>query len=204
MIIEEIILVGYTRFNTDEIKTFRWKPQSSLSLVLGGNGSGKSSLLNELNPMPANRHDYEPGGSKTFICTLNDVRYILNSNFERGQKHSFVRITDGVKEELNSSATVTIQKELVESILRYDNKLHSLLTGQIIFTDLSPTQRKELLMSISPLDLSYVNGVFDKTRIALRDDQGALKHQVIKCSDLETRISSIEINEDSDTIKNLE
>lgn len=204
MIIEELLLVGYDRFDTKEIQSIHWKPNSNLALILGSNGCGKSSLLKEMNPMPAERNDYNVGGMKRFVCSYNGDQYILTSDFTKGAKHSFKRIRAGVEEELNDSATITIQKELVYTHLRYNSLIHEVLTGQLSFTDLSPVGRKELLTVISPLHLDYPLSIFEKARVLNRDDVGAIKHQLTKCSDLEQKLSAIEVTEDSSTIDSLE
>lgn len=203
MIIEEITLVGYKRF-TEEIKSFHWTPEAPLSIILGTNGSGKSSLLRELNPLPASRDDYYINGYKRVVVFHNHIQYILYSEFHKGQTHSFIQRVDGIETELNESGTITIQKELVEKIFGYTDKIHRLLLGEIKFTTLSPSQRKELLMEISPLELDYSLNLYEKIRSLLRDTQGAIKHQIVKCEDLETRIGNISINEDKSTIKELE
>lgn len=203
MIIEEITLVGYKRF-TEEIRSFHWTPVAPLAILLGANGSGKSSLLRELNPLPASRNKYTDGGYKRIVVTHNHIQYILLSDFTKGQSHSIIQIVDGIETELNESGTITIQKELVERIFGYTEKIHRLLLGEIRFTELSASQRKELLMEISPLDLGYANSIYDKIRVQLRDTQGAIKHQIVKCEDLETRIANITINEDKKTITMLE
>ncbi len=203
MLIKEITIVGYTRF-LDSIKKFHWTPLSPLSLIIGGNGSGKSSLLNELNPMPANKNDYYPGGYKEIHIVFNNTLYILRSDFNKGQLHSFKKQVGDLFVELNESGTITIQKELVDKIFRYNNTIHYILTGVTKFTNLSPSQRKELLMTISPLDLGYANELFDTVKTRLRDDQGAIKHQIIKSEDIHTRLGNITINEDKDTVIELE
>ncbi len=203
MIIEEIILIGYNRLLSD-IGYFQWSPKAPLCLILGGNGSGKSSLLEELNPMPANKSYYRAGGSKKITVRDGDQRYVLTSTFQKGQLHSFIKVTNEGNIELNPSGTVTIQKELVENVLRYTQKIHKILTGKLEFTELSPSQRKELLMEISPLQLDYANALFDKSKIMLRDDQGALKHQILKHEDLESRLQGLEstqIPSDLDTLE---
>lgn len=204
MLVEEIMLYGYRRFKMDRIKNFHWTPKSRLGLILSGNGAGKSSLLNEINPMPANKNDFITGGIKRFVCSQDNVRYILVSDFTKGQLHSFKRVIDGLEEELNPSGTVTIQKELVEKILRYDNNIHAILTGQLCFTAMSPSQRKELLMTICPLELDYATKLYETIRVMARDDVGAIKHQQTKCVDLETRLAAIEITDNEETVIYLE
>lgn len=167
-------------------------PDNDMSLFLGTNGSGKSTLLMELNPLPGIKKNYEPGGYKRIEVFHQNEYYILISSFTSGQKHSIIK--NGI--ELNESGTLSIQQELVASIFGYTDKIHKLLSGKLNFCRLSATEKKDVLTSINPTDLTYAIEVYERLRVAARDTDGALKHLQKKLTDTHGELLSLDIPED--------
>jgi recombinational DNA repair ATPase RecF len=88
------------------IQSFEINPQKTLQLILGKNGSGKSSVLEELSPVPGNKSDYTKGGSKTIHLRHHGALYKLHSVYNSGTgTHSFM-IDD---EEYNKGRTAVVQ-----------------------------------------------------------------------------------------------
>lgn len=189
-----IYLEGFKALALSEIKSFHFKPNEKTQTIIGTNGSGKTSIMREMNPNPASRADYESGGKKISVWHHENETYTLSSSFEKGNTHSFIRHSDN--KELNPSSTSGVQKELVESIFNYTDLTHKVLTGAIKFNVLGPGQRKELLMSISPSDLSYATGLHDKVKVEARDSLGVEKHLTAKVSDAKINLHSLEISND--------
>lgn len=172
MFIERLELSGYRRFMTNDIHHLTYTPKSPFQLILGTNGSGKSSLLAELSPLPADSSAFIKQGHKKITIEHNGARYLLSSTFKGGAKHSFIKND----EELNPGGTSTVQKELVRREFGLWGDLHKLLTGRIRFTKMSPQQRRDWITLLSVADYSYAVGVFNKARSAARDRQGVVKH----------------------------
>lgn len=172
MKITKLILNGYRRLMLNNIKSFTYTPSSIYQLILGTNGSGKSSILRELSPLPANSKDYIEGGSKTVIIEHCGLEYELVSDFKSGNKHSFKKA--GV--ELNPGGTLTVQKDLVESEFKLTQEIQELLTSAVNFTELSPIKRREWFTKLSDVDFTYALNVYQKLKTSSRDTQGALKH----------------------------
>ena len=63
----KLILSGYKRLAIKSIHYFEINPTSTVQLILGTNGSGKSSLISELSPLPGNGADFTKDGFKGFI-----------------------------------------------------------------------------------------------------------------------------------------
>lgn len=200
MRINFIELVGYKRLMLNNIKHFRMTPESRIQLILGTNGSGKSSLIAELSPLPAVSSNYTKDGSKTISITSNGDEYILKSTFLNGQSHSFVK--NG--EELNKGGTVTVQKELVMSTFGIDQSIHDLMTGVDRFTTMSPAKRRELLTKLCDKDYTYALEVYSKLLEKQRDITGALKlakkKLVVETSRLVDESKMVEFEE---SVKNL-
>lgn len=173
MKIKKVILHGYVRLLYAGIKRIEYTPESVYQLIIGTNGSGKSSLLAELSPLPASRQDYLVGGGK-YIEIEDDegIEFILSSDFKHGNKHTFIR--DGVV--LNDAGTAATQKELVAQYFKYTTDLHALLTGDLRFTQMGPQQRREWISRACTTDVTAGLGMFNKLKSAARDAVGARKH----------------------------
>lgn len=174
--ISELTLSGFKRLKLSNIHTITITPESLYQIILGTNGSGKSSLIDEMSPLPAKANDYIKGGFKLIKIEYNGSSYVLRSDFQDKQTHSFLK--DGV--ELNSGRTVTVQKELAEREFGITKETHLLMTGKLRFTQMSPNKRREIITSISDTDLTYAIGVYKKVSTTARDVQGAIKQLKVR------------------------
>lgn len=172
MYITSLSLIGCKRFLNKGTREIHYTPKSPLQLIIGQNGHGKSSLLEELSPLPAVPANYNKGGSKQFECEHNTHNYRLTSDFSKGSSHSFLK--DGV--ELNPGGTITVQKTLVEQEFGYTNDLHELLLGRVKFTKLTAKARREWFVKLCETDVSYATRVYATLAQSARNVVGALKH----------------------------
>lgn len=170
MYISLLRTVGYTRLMLNNIQFFEYTPTSPYQVILGSNGSGKSSVLAELTPMPANPADYTKDGSKEIWIDHNGSSYILISDFKVG-KHRFIK--DG--EHLNEGGTVTVQKELVRREFGVWAELNDILQDRVEFVDMGPSKRRDWFTAMSKCDYTYAMNLFDRVKTRARDTQGALK-----------------------------
>lgn len=166
-----IELIGYKRFKLNQIEYFNMKINNPLQVILGLNGSGKSSLVKELSPLPANPVDFSKTGSKYIKISHHESIYELKSIFTPSQKHSFIK--DGI--ELNNGGTVTVQKELVKTYFGITPDIHSLLLGEEVFNSMSSSRRKEWFIQLCDTNYEYAIKVYNKLRERHRDVTGALK-----------------------------
>lgn len=146
-------------------------PKSKIQIILGTNSSGKSSLLKELSPLPANPIDYLKGGYKIIDITHNNSSYILKCIFDTNNKFHFIK--DG--EELNPGGTVSTYKELVKTYFNLDITIHDLLVGNTNFHSMSVAERRNWFTKISDSDYTYAISFYQKLKDQLRDIQGAIK-----------------------------
>lgn len=65
MKITQLVLSGYKRLLLNNTHYLKLDFESIYQLVLGTNGSGKSSVLYELSPLPAQSSHYVKGGINT-------------------------------------------------------------------------------------------------------------------------------------------
>lgn len=172
MRIVSIELNGFKRMNLNGIKRFKLTPTARVQLILGANGSGKSSLVSELTPLPADKANYTKDGSKIIVIESKGIIYTLTNDFSSSNhQHSLMR----GDEELNDGGTITVQKELVNSIFGITQEKHDICTGVERFTQMSPARKREVLTDLCDSDFDYALRVFAKAREAQRDTSGALK-----------------------------
>ena len=81
MFIDELILNGYDRLNTNNFKKIHFTFKKKIQIIIGTNGSGKSSILEELSPLPAESKYYSKDGYKLIKITHFGKRYILKPSF---------------------------------------------------------------------------------------------------------------------------
>ena len=144
-------------------------------LIIGTNGCGKSTIIQELTPLPPNGNDYIKNGYKKIVVEHDDKEYTLTSSYSvKAGKHSFVDNATG--EELNEGGTQSVQRTLVQQVFKYDQSLHDVLTDQNKFTDMSPLQRRDWLTRISGTNLDYAIDLFNRLRRAHRDEEAVVKH----------------------------
>jgi hypothetical protein len=163
-------LIGYKRFLLNQIDHFEITITQPVQLVLGTNGSGKSSLLAEMTPLPAAHLDYSKAGSKEIHISHNQSIYILKSVFSPIQRHTFIK--DG---EILHDGNVSLQRELVKIHFGITPEIHRLLIGTELFERMTPPRRKEWFITLCETNYDYAIKVYNKLREKQRDAQGAIK-----------------------------
>lgn len=194
MKIHKLVLCGYKRLMLSNIQHFTYSPTTNIQLILGTNGSGKSSILNELSPLPAQSNDFSKDGYKIIEVSHRNCNYTLTSRFKGATKHSFLK--DEL--ELNPGGTAQVQKELVLREFNITTELHELLTGNSLFTDMAPLKRREWISRLSTMDYSFATNIYNKSRSMARDQQGALKHIRQRLSNESNNLHSLSILEGID------
>lgn len=165
----DIQLKNFRRFyegmNRKEVK-ITFDKKYSTYMIKGDNGVGKSTLLEELNPLPGIRRGYDiiPGetGEKivTFIGVDGEVyrvHYVYKPNKDgHSCQGDIIKLVKGQKVSIseNSSVTDTIAK--IKTLTGIDNKLYKLSAIGIGFDDrgivsMSAANRRKFLQEISPL-----------------------------------------------------
>ena len=163
---------GYKRFMLNSVKTFRLTMTEIVQIILGTNGSGKSSLVEELTPLPATKDKFIKGGYKIIVIHHNGDNYRLESRFSNGQEHFLIK---NEVEDLNPGNTLTVQKEQVKKIFGITPELHALAIGEEQFTSMAPNRRREWLTKLNDADYNYSISVYKKVTERLRDTVGTLR-----------------------------
>lgn len=205
MYITRLVLEGYKNIHHGpKINRIEITPQSHTVLVLGGNGSGKSSLLKEWSVLPPRVNRFVTDGYKLVECFHEGQEFRMES---RGRKsgwiHTFTLIKDGEEKQLNEDGKVTTQRQLVETYFNYDEKVHDLLTNERIFTKMGTEERHYWFTRCCPIDHSYTNALFKQVKGAVRDMDGTVKHLQNKESDIQQRLMQLE-EEGDDVVTKLD
>ncbi|QTH80272.1 putative SbcC ATPase [Pseudomonas phage pPa_SNUABM_DT01] len=174
MFISELVLHRCRRFYLKGIETLKIDPSLKTQIILGTNGSGKSSLLKiGFTVLPADARDFLKGGYKYIKVLHNGRVYELKNSFEgKSPTHSF--IVDG--EELNEGMTGAVQRELVREHFGMTQELHQVLSGQLKFTEMNAIQRREWITLLSSADFEYVIKLHGRIKRAVRDTNAVIKH----------------------------
>ena len=182
MKIVSLELFKYKRFFLNNIEHVIYKPESNVQIILGTNGSGKSSLLNMLTPLPANiSKDFLDGGYKVIIIEHNGLTYTLTSGVKGTLAHSF-KINNI---EYNTGGTKVVQLKLVDEHFKLTPSRQDILLGVKGLTNMSSNERKDIFTNISDIDYAYAFEVYNKLKQRYRDITGAIKVQNDRLSQIE-------------------
>lgn len=191
MLIPYFKCVGYLLAANTGIKSIEWTITQPLSVIMGTNGCGKSSLLKILNARTPDSKYFAKNGSREIHIQHNGSTYeIKNEYVTQSGRHTFIK--DGVP--LNDAGTTTVQTQLVIKYFGYTELLHkiSISAKGFRFTDMSPNLRKDMLMTICGVDFSHAMSIYDAVRTLHRDQIGILKHIREKVERWSLRASQIE------------
>ena len=183
MLIKKIILHGYKRFSLNNINHFEWTIGSTINIVLGANGSGKSQLLKQLNPLPIDKNDFTEDGYKYVEIVANNNEYTISSNYVAKGKHSF--ILNNI--EMNAGGTKKVQSELVYEHFKLTNNIMEILLNQNRICIMSPAERKHWFTELSHIDYTFAIAMYNKLKQRHRDILGSielLQEEIIKTKTL--------------------
>lgn len=165
-------LKGYNRVTLRGATYLKFTPKSILQLILGSNGSGKSSLIKELFPLPGLHKEFEKDGFKSIEITNRGHHYLCQSIFSPdGHKYHFIK--DGV--ELNEGFTISTYYDLVRLEFGITREIVEFLLGENAFTDMGPIERRTSLMAVADADYSYAIRYFKNLSGRLKGTTEAIK-----------------------------
>lgn len=193
MFIEKFEVKGYKRFLSKDIKTLTIDFKVALNLILGSNGSGKSSLMELLGGLPPDKKDFQKGGRVLWVAQYKGNQYSLTYKIGKAIDCEF--LVNG--KEQNPGHTAKVQQELILEHLNYSKEIHSLLTGIEKFTDMSPTRRREWFTRLSTVDMTYAIKVFNRARTKARDCKGGLRVLDGRIAQIEGKLAAHDLSDDS-------
>lgn len=193
MKILKLILVGYKRLSLKNINYFKYEPEQDIQLIIGSNGTGKSSILKELTPLPALKNEFKDDGYKFIVIEKDKNLYELKSSFINNKKiYSYIK--DGV--ELNNNGNITTFKDLVKKDFNITQDIHNLMYGGSTFHNITMLERRNWFTMLSVSDYTYAINYYNKLKEQLRDVKGAIKINKSKLSqELNKLLNKEEIND---------
>lgn len=190
MLITNIKLVHYKPLQFSDHHELEMNLTAPVQIIVGDNGSGKSSVCRALTPLPPDSTEYSKGGYKSITISHNGHTYILSSDFSHGIRHSFLK--DDV--ELNVSGTQKTQQELVTAELEFTPTVDTLCSNGLNICNIRVGERRNRLLELYPGNISFVNqhhkNVCSELRVCagnirmLRDTQAELEAQLLPAAEL--------------------
>lgn len=186
MKITKLMLFRNRKLNLLNEETFQLEPTTGRVILMGISGSGKSTILSELSPLPSRMRDYYDGGYKEIHIEKDGKKYILTSSGSGAGDHSF--LVNG--NELNTGNTLTVQYQLVEEHFGYTKEIHAVLLGKERFTQMSGNSRRNWFSTMSKTDSDFISKLWQAINSGKRDIVGALKNNANKISEHTRNLTS--------------
>jgi len=179
MFFEEIDSFRCNRTSLNGKERIVIRPTAKAQMVLGTNGSGKTSLIQiAFSPLPPEASDFDDGGWLIQKVHHKGHLYRLENRLDGKWSYAF-HIDDG--ENLNKGRNVTAQLELIKQHLGWTRDLHNFLTGKLRFTKMSTAQRRDCIANFSSVDFEYAfrkHKGFQKAHTAAKNVEEWLRNQV--------------------------
>lgn len=174
-------LKGYLRLKPNGITRFRLDIDNPYQIIIGSNGSGKSSIMKELTPLPGNHKQFSKNGYKIIFLEFNGEFYKLTNDFST--KLSNFQRTDPtgevVLEELNPSGNVTTQRKLAYDMFKYEQEVASVIThesDEYKFTKMNKHKRREWMLRLGNIGLDYAIKLHKVVRNETNAQASVIKH----------------------------
>lgn len=194
----KLILENYIPHISSGIHRVELDTNHFINLFISASGSGKSAILKELNPWPAENGDYK-NGRKYIELIHNNRLFILESRTHLGNGHSFKlfdgKDPNGAFVEYNGGGTFSVQKELVEAHFEIDNGLIRVAHGIRMLDRMSAmpiSRRKDIFMKVYPNDTRYALGVYYKLKTERNDLKSAIKKQIERHAEENRKLTHIQ------------
>lgn len=146
----------YNGLGLEKVEIDFSKCRNNIVLICGANGTGKSTLLNSLNPFPDSSSSFIPNKDAEKILTLYNagdtynIRIVSPADTKSGRKQTKAFISkNGL--ELNENGNITTYKEIIFSEFELDSNyisLTKLSSNDRGLADKTPAERKKFASSI--------------------------------------------------------
>lgn len=164
--IKRIILSNFNRFIKGTKRTdidIEFPQEYSTIMIVGDNGTGKSTLASELNLLPSLGDGYDilqgETGEKIIYFTFNNEDYKVHYIYRpQGESHTCVadlaKIENGKQVQLVSSSSVTEVRNRIKQMIGLDTKLAKLTylnSEEKGIVNMKSGARRDYMQSISPI-----------------------------------------------------
>lgn len=185
--VERIRLKRFTPMALNDIEEIDISFKNDLMIVLGGNGSGKSSLLRVIFPIAPNKTDFKEGGYYENTSVVDKTTYQFRVertgsslvchivNLDTGEY-----VLDGVNPKVYSAK--------VEELLGLTKDIKELINGEHGLCGAPTALRRQWFTKLSTTNLSKPLSIFNKLKTELREAKTEVSVLTTKISDIKTRV----------------
>lgn len=192
MFYDRIVISGCTRFSVSGRDYIELKPKAKVQMILGTNGSGKSSLAAlGFSPLPIDKKQMKKGGYWIKEGRHLGDKYRLEGHYKGNPVFTFIK--NG--EVLLEKGTISNYMDLVKIHLGMDKWLHELLIGKIKFTELGPQQRQDLFSKISKSDFTQAFTELSRYKKKLTYSSNVKKFLQGRINEEQTKLITSEVRE---------
>lgn len=185
---------GYNRISLNHIDSIEIRINERIQLLIGTNGSGKSSIMRAMSHLPANPQDFtkdghiNKDGCKEVESIHRGHHYKSRSVFSPKIHHSFIKD----RHELNPGGTAAVQRELVKQEMGVTPELHELMIGRTRFHAMGPQERREWFTRLSETSYHYAIQQYQRLKEEHRDIVGSIKTTHARIAQESSRLLSEE------------
>lgn len=191
MRIIKLVISNHNRITLGN-RYIEYTPSKKLGIILGDNGSGKSTFLGLLFPRVVKLDELEADGFVTLVVQVGDDRIEI-ATYKNTSIYSF--ILNG--KEMNPKSSVRLQDELIKTYIKINKDIHDILTGADVFHKSSVKKRRDILEYLSGNDYSYINALYMHINKKYNAEKAILKHTDGRLSDAKLALSTLEKGNES-------
>lgn len=175
LITTRLELVNYLRVSLNGYKRMVYTPddRNALQIILGTNGSGKSSLMHELWPLPGDAYHYGQGGLKDHTIWYKNKEYRIVSKFDGSKKGVYEFWVDG--ENLNEGGKIEMCRALCMEHFGVNDEIRNLAMEYEELTNMGPARRRYWMVKLADSDFNYAIKVYNRLKEAHRDATGTVR-----------------------------
>ena len=189
--IEEIELDGFRGMQLNNVRTFRMRLDSPITVLLGRNGCGKSTLIRVMPPLCPNKKLFKVGGGRRLVVNSDRGRFeLVNKRTAAGWKNDIKNLDTDT--DIIVGANPTVFDDLVAEYFSYTKELNQLLMGHVRLTKMSTAERKKWFSILSESDLTYALKFYGQARKRQRSLSGAIDVIKEEIGDLKLKVLNSE------------
>ena len=185
--VESITLTGFAGMELHEIKVFHLTLMSDITIILGGNGCGKTSLLSVYFPVAPSKAEFSDGGGYVNVAKCGDHRYKFEVWLRGANLQCSITNLD-TDTVIVDRVNPKVYNARVEEITGINKELKELLVGETPFTNSGTEQRRKWFTKMSSSNLEYALNFYKELRKLNNQNNGAILHVTKRVAELKTRV----------------
>lgn len=173
--LEKLILKGFDGLSLNQIETFEISKFQDINIILGRNGSGKSTIMGLFFPIAPAKRKFVDGGLYENISETTSGRLQFRVVCKNNTLKCSIKNLD-TSVYICKDVNPKVYNNHVETLTGLTPAVVKLLTGKERFTEMSTLQRKAWLDRFSSCDMTYALGYYKRLKDELRNSVAVEKH----------------------------